>query len=169
MGEIIKINTPFLINEYQIKIKDSSLKDLFPNIKDSLIIIPNLFYDIKEGIKIAFEQLEFSLKSIEESNIYFLSEDNLFFSLEDLFRIKRKLKIKTEMSTQYTEDKNEFIILHINALRMLDCLEYFLKRSKKNDRLENFTKITKNMIILNLKCSALIENEMECNYKEILH
>ncbi len=169
MGEIIKINTPFLTNEYNIQIKFSSLKEHFPNYSDSTIVIPNLFYDIKQGIQIALEKLEFFLKSIEKSNEYFLHEENLFFSLDLISVFKNRLKIQTNLKPQYTEDKNEYIIMHVNALRMIDCLEYFLKRAKKNEHMQAFLKDTKYMVIFNLKCSSIIDDEKEISLKEILH
>jgi len=169
MGEIIKINTPFLTNEYNIELKYTSLKEHFPTYSNSTIVIPNLFYDIKQGIEIAFNKLEFFLKSIKESNIYFLPEENMFFSLDNILNFKNKLKIEKTQKGHYTEDKNEFIIMHINALRMIDCLEYFLKRANKNEHMQAFLKDTKYMIILNLKCSAVIDDEKEVNLKEILY
>jgi hypothetical protein len=169
MGEIIKINTPFLTNEYNIQIKFTSLKEHFSNYFESTIAIPNLFYDIKHGIEIAFNKLEFFLKSIKESNIYFLPEENIFFSLDNILNFKNKLKIEKAQKGHYTEDENEFIIMHINALRMIDCLEYFLKRTKKNEHMQAFLKNIKYMIILNLKCSSVIDDEKEVNLKEILY
>ncbi len=168
MGEITKINTPFLTNEYNIQIKFTSLKEHFKNYSESTIVIPNLFYNMIQGIQIALEKLEFFLKSINISNDYFLHEDNPFFSLDVISDFKKRLKITTDLKPQYTEDKNEYIIMHVNALRIIDCLEYFLKRAKKNEHMQAFLKDTKYMVIFNLKCSSVVDEE-ELSLKEILH